>query len=69
MAVRLFAAGQRQDALILLREVLGENASSEVWSDWATVQFSLNAAGEAERGLAQEDAGSDAGSAAGPDGG
>jgi GT2 family glycosyltransferase/SAM-dependent methyltransferase/glycosyltransferase involved in cell wall biosynthesis len=51
MAVRLFNAGQKQDALTLLREVLAEEESSEVWSDWAAVQFSLNLAGEAEQGF------------------
>jgi GT2 family glycosyltransferase/SAM-dependent methyltransferase/glycosyltransferase involved in cell wall biosynthesis len=51
MAVRLFGAGQKQDALTLLREVLAEQESSELWSDWAAVQFGSNAAGEAEKGF------------------
>jgi Flp pilus assembly protein TadD len=51
MGVRLFAAGQKQEALTLLREVLAEEETSEVWSDWAAVQFSLNVAGEAEKGF------------------
>jgi GT2 family glycosyltransferase/SAM-dependent methyltransferase len=50
-AVRLFTAGEKSDALGLLREVLGEQDNSEVWSDWAAVQFSLNAASEAEKGF------------------
>jgi O-antigen biosynthesis protein len=51
MAVRLFGAGQKQEAMTLLREVLAEEETSEVWSDWAAVQFSLNLAGEAEKGF------------------
>ncbi len=51
MAVRLFGAGQKQEALTLLRESLAEEETSEVWSDWAAVQFSLNLAGEAEKGF------------------
>lgn len=51
MAVRLFAAEQKQEALALLREVLDEEETSEIWSDWAAVQFSLNSLGEAEKGF------------------
>jgi GT2 family glycosyltransferase/glycosyltransferase involved in cell wall biosynthesis/2-polyprenyl-3-methyl-5-hydroxy-6-metoxy-1,4-benzoquinol methylase len=51
MATRLFAAGQKPEALTLLRELIGEEASSEIWSDWAAVQFSLNCVGEADKGF------------------
>ena len=51
MATRLFATGQKTEALTLLRELIGEEASSEIWSDWAAVQFSLNSVGEAEKGF------------------
>jgi len=52
MALRLFQAGQAAEALALLREALRNDEYSELWSDWAAMQFSLGQPGEAERGFA-----------------
>src|SRR4029077_5010866 len=50
LALRLYEAGRFDEALALLRQALGDGESSELWSDWATVQFRRGEAGEAEAG-------------------
>jgi tetratricopeptide (TPR) repeat protein len=50
LALRLYEAGRFEEALALLRQALTDGESSELWSDWATVQFRRGEAGEAEAG-------------------
>ncbi len=50
LALRLHESGHHEEALKLLREVLAETSSSEIWGDWATIQFRRGEAGEAEAG-------------------
>ena len=50
-AVYLFRQGYFDDAAKLLEEVLREEETGELWSDWATAQFALNHFAEAERGF------------------
>jgi len=50
LALRLYDAGRFEEALALLRQALADGESSEIWSDWATVQFRRGLAGEAEAG-------------------
>ena len=41
-AVYLFQQGCYEDALTHLDEILREQESGELWSDWATAQFALS---------------------------
>jgi predicted Zn-dependent protease len=50
-AVYLFQQGCYEDALTQLDEVLRQQESGELWSDWATVQFALSHFAEAEQGF------------------
>ena len=50
VALRLHESGHHEEALKLLREILAETNSSEIWSDWATIQFRRGELGEAEAG-------------------
>lgn len=50
-AVYLFQQGCYEDALTHLDEILREQESGELWSDWATAQFALSHFEEAERGF------------------
>jgi len=50
LALRLYQAGRFDEALALLRQALADGESSELWSDWATVQFRRGEAAEAEAG-------------------
>jgi GT2 family glycosyltransferase/2-polyprenyl-3-methyl-5-hydroxy-6-metoxy-1,4-benzoquinol methylase/glycosyltransferase involved in cell wall biosynthesis len=50
LALRLYEAGRFEEALALLRQALADGESSELWSDWATVQFRRGEAGEAVAG-------------------
>jgi SAM-dependent methyltransferase len=47
----LFAAGRHKDALAGFRSALRESDSSELWNDWAAVQFILGHQDEAEAGF------------------
>jgi len=49
--VRLYQAGQFEEALVCFREALGEEETSERWSDWAAAQFSAGRPDEAEAGF------------------
>src|SRR5579863_8738301 len=46
-----FAAGRHQDALASFRSALRESDFSELWNDWAAVQFILGHKDEAEAGF------------------
>ena len=50
-AVYLFQQGCYEDALTHLDEILREQESGELWSDWATAQFALSHFSEAEHGF------------------
>src|SRR6266481_716528 len=50
LGLRLYEAERFDDALALLRQALGDAESSELWSDWATVQFRRGETSEAEAG-------------------
>ena len=50
-AVYLFEQGFFQDAARLFDEILREEESAELWSDWATAQFALSRYEQAERGF------------------
>ena len=49
-ALELVGAGNHEEAASLLAAALGESESSEVWSDWATVQVALGHIHEALTG-------------------
>src|SRR5579863_8733231 len=46
-----FAAGRHQDALASFRSALRKSDSSELWNDWAAVQFILGHKDDAEAGF------------------
>ena len=50
-AVYLFQQGYYEDALTQLDEILRQQETGEIWSDWSTVQFALNHFAEAEQGF------------------
>jgi len=50
-ATKAFAEGRTNEALSLLEQLLAEDSTSELWNDWATVQFVRGDAKEAERGF------------------
>jgi Tfp pilus assembly protein PilF len=50
-AVFLFQQGRYADAIMQFDELLQEQQTGEMWSDWATVQFALSNYKEAERGF------------------
>ncbi len=50
LGLRLYEAERFDEALALLRQALGDAESSELWSDWSTVQFRRGETGEAEAG-------------------
>ncbi len=52
-AIRAFADGHTADALRILDELLTEHATSELWNDWATVQFLCGNHGEAQHGYSR----------------
>ena len=49
-ALKAFQEGRIEEAARLFGKVLGEEESSEGWNDWATAQFHLSNAEEAEEG-------------------
>src|SRR5579864_3888371 len=51
LALKLYEAGRFDEALALLRQALADAESSELWSDWATIQFRRGEASEAEAGF------------------
>jgi GT2 family glycosyltransferase/glycosyltransferase involved in cell wall biosynthesis/SAM-dependent methyltransferase len=51
LAIRLFAAGQKEEALALLRAALGEMETADLWNDWATVTYAAEGLEEAEVGF------------------
>src|SRR5260221_9302525 len=50
LGLRLYEGERFDEALALLRQALGDAESSELWSDWSTVQFRRGETGEAEAG-------------------
>ena len=48
LALRLAARGNAEEALSLLGDALGEEESSELWNDWAALQFTAGQTDEAE---------------------
>ncbi len=50
-ALQCFQQGRPERALALLKTVLADDESSELWNDWASVQFRLGNAEEAEAGF------------------
>jgi GT2 family glycosyltransferase/SAM-dependent methyltransferase/glycosyltransferase involved in cell wall biosynthesis len=51
LALALFRNGHSAEALTILREVLGQQESSELWNDWAGIQHTLGHVEEAEAGF------------------
>lgn len=49
-ALKAFQEGRIEEAARLFGKALGEEESSELWNDWATAQFHLSNAEEAEEG-------------------
>lgn len=50
-AIRLFAEENFEESSRLFDDVLLQQESSELWSDWASVQLACNRAADGERGL------------------
>jgi len=50
-AVYLFQQGRYADAIMQFDELLQEQETGEMWSDWATAQFALSNHKEAENGF------------------
>jgi Tfp pilus assembly protein PilF len=50
-AVFLFQQGRYADAIMQFDELLKQEKTGEMWSDWATAQFALSNYGEAEHGF------------------
>jgi GT2 family glycosyltransferase/SAM-dependent methyltransferase/glycosyltransferase involved in cell wall biosynthesis len=51
LAIALFRGGQVAEALTLLREVLSQHESGELWNDWAGMEHAFSHAEEAEAGF------------------
>ena len=50
-ALRLYAEGQMEEALMQMRAALKQEENSERWNDWAAVQHALGFAEQAEIGF------------------
>src|SRR5262249_35463799 len=51
LALRLLSTGNRDEAQALLRDAIVEEETTELWNDWAAVQYARGEAGDAEAGF------------------
>ena len=51
VAARLLAENKYREAAQVLSEAIAEGESSELWNDWAVVQYAMNELADAERAL------------------